>query len=123
MNKTMFQNLCWQMFVDAMRKDPDCGTEQVSVRMTGQPVQLHTGSLENAVKSVQPGLDVASLHAEIVVESKLVDPVSAGHIPDTVFSPIQTAAWDTHHQVDPIRHVSRLVHGQGSHLSTFASAR
>ena len=100
MKRNRFMNLAWQMYVDVItQKGNEFLSEEMPTNADRPSTQQHSGSLENAIRSLMPGLDDEGMAAEEIVDSILRIEIIQNRIPAEVCCPSPHPAWNTHQQV------------------------
>ena len=94
MEKKRFRNMAWLFFEDILKEDRDCWTEEKKEsKREATVVPKFRANIKDALKVTHPGMCPKEIHAEIVVEEKIMPKVADGTWAGEAFGPNQDKLW------------------------------
>ena len=95
MKKKKFNNMAWLFFEDILKNKADCWTEEKKEGSSqASEVPKFRASIFDALKVSHPAMDDKDVHADILVEHRVVPQVAAGIWAGEAFGPGQEKLWN-----------------------------
>ena len=99
MKKNKFNNMAWLFVEDIVKDNEDCWTEEKKEGSSkASEVPKFRASMMDAIKVSHPAMDEKDVHAEILVEQRIMPQVAAGTWAGEAFGPGQEKLWNEYGQ-------------------------